>query len=95
MYFFCLISGGSVPRPRQPSRPSRPSQPAQPAQRVNSRPRPTSFSPAFPAPELYVGPKYDEFGKSFSGADDYYLDDEIGNSISQISPLEGAWLKVS
>ena len=82
MYFFCLISGGSVPRPRQPSRPSRPSQPAQPAQPVNSRPRPTSFSPAFPAPELYVGPKYDEFGKSFSGADDYYLDDEIGNSIS-------------
>merc|ERR1739838_303766 len=77
-------AGGSVPRPRQPSRPSRPAQPsrpspAQPVQPVNSRPRPTSFSPAFPAPELYTGPKYDEFGKSFSGADDSYLDDEIGD----------------
>jgi len=71
-------SRGEPLGPLGPSRPSRPS-PAQPVQPVNSRPRPTSFSPAFPAPELYTGPKYDEFGKSFSGADDYYLDDEIGD----------------
>jgi len=75
---------GFGPRPKQPSRPARPeplrpTRPVQPKKPVDSRPRPTSFSPAFPPPELYIGPKYDEFGKSFSGADDYYLDDEIGD----------------
>ena len=51
-------------------------QPIQPVQPVNSRPRPLSFSPAFPAPELYVGPKYDEFGVSFTGAEDYINEDD-------------------
>merc|ERR1712008_19200 len=63
--------------PRRPSRPSRPASPAQPANPVNPRPpRPLSFSPAFPAPELYTGPKYDQFGSSFTGAEDYLIDDE-------------------
>merc|ERR1712129_415619 len=35
-----------------------------------------SLSPAFPAPELYTGPKYDQFGSSFTGAEDYLIDDE-------------------
>lgn len=70
---YYLFSGS----PRRPSRPSRPASPAQPANPVNPRPpRPLSFSPAFPAPELYTGPKYDQFGKTFTGAEDYILDDE-------------------
>ena len=46
-------------------------QPVQPSRPVNSRP--SSFSPAFPPPELYTGPKYDQFGNSFTGAEDYII----------------------